>query len=133
MKSFFNPELRKKIKEAIEKGEHPEFNKPKNNPKPAVENIIKKVNLPPEEKEKFNAQLIEAAKKGDKAEVERLLKAGADVNAKNNDGWTALMKASENGRKEVVEMLINAGADVNAKNNDGKTRSEEHTSELQSR
>jgi len=109
MKSFFNPELRKKVQEAIEKGGLSlEFNGPKNNPKPAVENIIKKVNLPPEEMEKFNAQLIEAAKKGDKAEVERLLKAGADVDAKDHYGMTALMEASEKGHKEVVEILKKA-------------------------
>ena len=44
-----------------------------------------------------------------------------DVNAKNNDGDTALMEDSINGRLEAVKYLISKGADVNAKNNDGNT------------
>ena len=47
--------------------------------------------------------------------------AGADVNARDNDGWTALMRAAINGGTEIVKLLLAAGADVNAKGNDGKT------------
>jgi len=57
-----------------------------------------------------------------------LIKAGADVNARNNEGRTALMHASwltgpqnEQVQIEVVKTLIDAGADVNPKDNDGKT------------
>jgi ankyrin repeat protein len=46
------------------------------------------------------------------------LKAGADVNAKANDGWTALMAADNSG---VASVLLKAGADVNAKNAEGRT------------
>jgi ankyrin repeat protein len=35
---------------------------------------------------------------------------GADVNAKSNDGDTALIFASQNHHKEVRELLIKAGA-----------------------
>ena len=35
---------------------------------------------------------------------------GADVNAQNNDGWTALMWASQEGHPEVAQLLIEAGA-----------------------
>ena len=66
-----------------------------------VESIIKKVNLTPEEKEKLNAELIEAARNGNKAEVERLLKAGADVNAKDDYGMTALMGLLGKGMKKL--------------------------------
>ena len=53
--------------------------------------------------------------------VKLLIEAGADVNAKNNDGMTALIKASSTRYYELIEALIAAGADVNAKNNDGTT------------
>ena len=49
--------------------------------------------------------------------VKDLIEQGADVNAKDKDGMTALIVASRNGHREVVEMLISNGADVNAKDN----------------
>ena len=52
-----------------------------------------------------------------------LLEAGADVNARNVDGATALMMAAMHGADsvEVINALIKAGADVNAKTEEGKT------------
>ena len=55
-------------------------------------------------------------KKG--AVVRRLINAGADVNAKDNYGWTPLSCASKNGNLDVVIALMGAGADVNAKAKD---------------
>jgi len=43
------------------------------------------------------------------------------VNAKRNDGSTALMRASQNGHLEVVRALIAAKADVKAKAVNGFT------------
>ena len=46
---------------------------------------------------------------------------GADVNAQNKDGETALMRAVREGNTEVAEALIKAGADLNAQDKKGWT------------
>ena len=63
----------------------------------------------------LSAELWEAAKKGQEAEVERLLAAGADTQWANpgDDDSTALITASHNGHDAVVERLLAAGSDVN--------------------
>ena len=50
-----------------------------------------------------------------------LLRAGADVNLRNAEGYTALIWAAAFNRKGIVKKLIAAGADVNVRNNDGKS------------
>jgi hypothetical protein len=68
-----------------------------------------------------NSALIDASKKGDLQEVNRLLTEGADVNAKGSNGVTALMAASELGQVEVVKTLLDKGADTKAKDLKGQT------------
>ena len=46
---------------------------------------------------------------------------GEDVNARSNDGRTALMDAAGSGQIEIVNMLIAAHANVNAWSKDGNT------------
>jgi ankyrin repeat protein len=62
-----------------------------------------------------------AAYYGDLSEVKRLLAAGAQVNAQDKNGITALMAAALEGHREIVELLLANGAGVNAKTNDGET------------
>jgi hypothetical protein len=65
----------------------------------------------------MNAELITAAFLGNLEQVQRLLEKGANVNAKRENGITALMGASLEGHTEIVEVLLVKGADANAKNN----------------
>lgn len=53
--------------------------------------------------------------------IKTLIAQGADVNAKANNGVTALMRASWKGHGEIVKILIAQGANVNAKTNSGAT------------
>ncbi|MFI7698849.1 ankyrin repeat domain-containing protein [Nonomuraea sp. NPDC049480] len=50
-----------------------------------------------------------------------LLTSGADVNARESGGWTALHWAAANGQAATAELLIEAGADLDAANDDGDT------------
>ena len=54
--------------------------------------------------------------KGDE-DVRRLLKAGADINARNERDKTCLMLAALDGRYEIVKLLIRKNADINLKEN----------------
>jgi ankyrin repeat protein len=50
-----------------------------------------------------------------------LVEKGADVDARDKDGFTALMMAAWQGHAEIAKLLIDRGADVNAEANDGFT------------
>jgi ankyrin repeat protein len=53
--------------------------------------------------------------------VQLLLARGAEVNAGDDYGLTALMRASRKGHREIVQALLAKGADVNAKDKEGRT------------
>lgn len=61
--------------------------------------------------------LINAAIDGNLAEVQALIAKGADVNAKDAKGRSALGAASASGHLKVVQALLAKGADVNEENN----------------
>ena len=66
--------------------------------------------------------LHEAAQSGNAASCERLIKAGADVNATDPDyGLTPLHEAARKGYADIVHALLVGGADPDAKNNNGQT------------
>ena len=54
-------------------------------------------------------------------EIKELLKKGADLEAKDGDGRTALMWAAMSGELDVVKYLIDNGVDLEAKDGDGRT------------
>ena len=53
--------------------------------------------------------------------IRDLLDAGADINARDNKGKTALMFATVNGYQLVVQTLVDSGADVNSLDKEGNT------------
>jgi ankyrin repeat protein len=65
--------------------------------------------------------LHQAVKEGDLAKVRSLLAGGANANARNKDGRTALILAAMQGRADIVQALLNGGADPNAKDKNGNT------------
>ena len=92
----------------------------------------------PKRVEPLNEQLIEAVKNTDTLKVEQLLDSGANPNARDKNGKTALMLAVGNERNEdsnfipfqvgrrqaridIINTLIYHGANIEATDNEGKT------------
>lgn len=69
----------------------------------------------------LNKELLEAAYEGSKYAVSLALDKGADIDAKDNTGYTALHYAAEQNYNVIVKELLERGADINVKNNDGWT------------
>jgi ankyrin repeat protein len=68
-----------------------------------------------------DARLADAAEQRDWAALKALLEKGADVNAAQVDGTTALHWATYNDSATTVELLLRSGADVEATNRYGVT------------
>src|SRR4029450_7093116 len=66
-----------------------------------------------------DSRVADAAMGGDASTVKSLLKQGADVNAAQGDGMTALHWAASHGDVEEARMLISAGARVEAMTRNG--------------
>ena len=71
--------------------------------------------------DQINFELLNAAYEGDEKKVLKLLKLGANVNTRTNDGITPLMYSSQGAYLSIVKILIFNGADVNAIPNDRTT------------
>lgn len=66
-------------------------------------------------------QLMIACQNGDLKTVEQLLENGADIHAKNSDGWTALDYAIWQNQDIVTQYLLSKGALIDATTNDNFT------------
>jgi ankyrin repeat protein len=65
--------------------------------------------------------LLVAIRAGDHAQVEKLLRSGADVNSADADGTTALMHSVIESDLRMMALLLKSGAGVNTKNASGST------------
>ncbi|MEU7183843.1 MULTISPECIES: ankyrin repeat domain-containing protein [Streptomyces] len=65
--------------------------------------------------------LRQAALRGDGAEIEALLSSGADVNAGDANGFTALHLAAQECQVNAARVLLEGGAFVDQKNRFGNT------------
>lgn len=78
--------------------------------------------IPPKKATAEQRLLLQAAKRNDMNEVDRLVRNLENPDGVDNDnGYTALHYASQNGNSEMVELLLDSGADVNAKDTLGNT------------
>jgi len=73
------------------------------------------------QKKEFVGRIYSPKEFGNLEKVKKAIASGADVNTKNELGYTTLMLASYCGLTDIIELLIKAGADVNAKDNHGST------------
>lgn len=67
------------------------------------------------------AEMLEAAGKGNTARVRELLDSGVKVNMRGPDRNTPLMEAAYGGHAETVKLLLERGADPSVKKRDGAT------------
>ena len=69
-----------------------------------------------------NHKHVDMCKTRTPEQITALIKAGADVNAKDKDGMTPVMwTAACNPKTDAIAALVKAGANVNAQANDGST------------
>ena len=69
----------------------------------------------------FNASLLNATKASNNVAVQLLLDIGANVNYRDDDGYTALMVAVGINNIDIIHQLLQAGADVHIQAKDGAT------------
>ena len=71
------------------------------------------------ESHSLDLELLHSAEKGDLASVQRFVKKGANIEAKDQSGSTPLMIAVGNADTAMVRFLLDRGARVDTRNTDG--------------
>ncbi|MFA5863532.1 MAG: ankyrin repeat domain-containing protein [Phycisphaerae bacterium] len=69
----------------------------------------------------ISLSLHQAGQQGQLATIERLVKEGANINAKDQQGRTVLHYAAEGGHLGTVQFLLQKGFDANIRDNEGHT------------
>jgi ankyrin repeat protein len=69
----------------------------------------------------LDRQLLQAANDRDIGSVQRLLKSGANIEARDQQGSTALIIAAESGNTAMVKFLLENGANAAASDNNHET------------
>ena len=64
---------------------------------------------------RMNAYFWYACRTGKKEDVEKTLAEGADINAKNEEGWSGLAWAVRYDNLEIARLLVSKGADIHIK------------------
>ncbi len=70
-------------------------------------------NLAEEDVSTMNISIIEAAESGDTSRVLQLIRDGADINTRDEQGRTPILAATHGNQADTVRALIEAGADIN--------------------
>lgn len=88
----------------------------------ADDSPYERISNPDEKDNSGKTLLMKAAQAGNVEKIRQLLYSNANVNLKDNDGWTALMYAVRYSESyECVEELLQAGADSTIRNNYGSS------------
>jgi ankyrin repeat protein len=73
----------------------------------------------PEDQGTLDKMLLDAIRDGDRTQVQHLLQQGANANARDEAGDTALMRAALDADVEMMHVLVESGADVQLRGQDG--------------
>lgn len=71
--------------------------------------------------DRYRTALMYASYKGDLSAIDKLISAGAEVDAQDKYGWTALMFAAYSGQCEAIRLLLERGANTDLLNNYAKS------------
>lgn len=82
--------------------------------------ISRIVPSPDRDEPKEQLPIFRSVERGDKAAVQRYIRAGGDVNARNAEGLPLLIRAIRSEWPKVAELLVAHGADVSATDPDGR-------------